>query len=46
MENQTRKWKQVGIFSSFEEADSLRKELEDKGVIIKDKQDKTTWKYK
>jgi len=27
MENQTRKWKQVGIFSSFEEADSLRKEL-------------------
>jgi len=27
-------------------ADSLRKELEDNGVIIEDKQDKTTWKYK
>ena len=27
-------------------ADIIRKELEDKGVIIEDKQDKTTWKYK
>jgi cysteinyl-tRNA synthetase len=27
-------------------ADILRKELEDNGVIIEDKQDKTTWKYK
>ncbi len=27
-------------------ADALRKELENKGVIIKDKKDKTTWKYK
>ena len=27
-------------------ADTLRKELEDSGVIIEDKQDKTTWKYK
>ena len=27
-------------------ADSLRKELENKGVIIEDKQNKTTWKYK
>tara|TARA_B100000579_G_scaffold367024_1_gene327181 strand:+ start:1331 stop:2689 length:1359 start_codon:yes stop_codon:yes gene_type:complete len=27
-------------------ADTLRKELEDKGVIIEDNQDKTTWKYK
>ena len=27
-------------------ADSLRKELEDNGVIIEDKQDKTIWKYK
>jgi cysteinyl-tRNA synthetase len=27
-------------------ADNLRKELEDNGVIIADKQDKTTWKYK
>jgi cysteinyl-tRNA synthetase len=27
-------------------ADNLRKELENKGVIIEDKQDKTTWKYK
>ena len=27
-------------------ADILRKELEENGVIIEDKQDKTTWKYK
>ena len=27
-------------------ADTLREELEDNGVIIEDKQDKTTWKYK
>ena len=27
-------------------ADTLRKELETNGVIIEDKQDKTTWKYK
>ena len=27
-------------------ADVIRKKLEDKGVIIEDKQDKTTWKYK
>ena len=27
-------------------ADSLRKELETSGVIIKDKGDKTTWRYK
>jgi len=27
-------------------ADTFRKELEDNGVIIEDKQDKTTWKYK
>ena len=27
-------------------ADIIRKELENSGVIIKDKQDKTTWKYK
>ena len=27
-------------------ADTLRKELEDSGVMIEDKQDKTTWKYK
>jgi len=27
-------------------ADTLRKELEDNDVIIEDKQDKTTWKYK
>ena len=31
---------------NYKLADSLRKELEDKGVIIKDNQDKTTWKYK
>ena len=27
-------------------ADIIRKDLEDNGVIIEDKQDKTTWKYK
>jgi cysteinyl-tRNA synthetase len=27
-------------------ADSIRKELDDKGVIIEDKEDQTTWKYK
>jgi len=27
-------------------ADFLRKELEDNGVVIEDKQDKTNWKYK
>jgi Cysteinyl-tRNA synthetase len=30
---------------NYELADTLRKELENKGVIIEDKQDKTTWKY-
>ena len=27
-------------------ADSIRKELENGGVIIEDKDNKTTWKYK
>ena len=27
-------------------ADTIRKELENSGVIIEDKQDKTNWKYK
>ena len=27
-------------------ADSIRKELENSGVIIEDKDNKTTWKYK
>ncbi len=27
-------------------ADSIRKDLENKGVIIEDKGDKTTWKFK
>ena len=27
-------------------ADIIRKELENNGVIIEDKQDQTTWKYK
>ena len=27
-------------------ADTLRKQLEDSGVTIEDKEDKTTWKYK
>ena len=31
---------------NYKLADTLRKELEDKGVIIEDKQDETTWKYK
>ena len=30
----------------FNKADIIRKELEDNGVIIEDKQDKTIWKYK
>ena len=31
---------------NYKVADTLRKELEDNDVIIEDKQDKTTWKYK
>jgi len=31
---------------NYKQADVIRKELEDKGVIIEDKQDNTTWKYK
>jgi len=31
---------------NYKLADTLRKELEDSGVIIEDKQDETTWKYK
>ena len=31
---------------NYKLADTLRKDLEDKGVIIEDTQDKTTWKYK
>jgi len=31
---------------NYKLADTLRKELEDNGVIIEDKQNKTTWKYK
>ena len=31
---------------NYKLADTLRKELEDNGVIIEDKQDKTAWKYK
>jgi len=31
---------------NYKLADILRKELEDNGVIIEDKQDQTTWKYK
>ena len=31
---------------NYKFADIIRKELEDNGVIIDDKQDKTTWKYK
>ena len=30
----------------FNKADVIRKELEDNGVVIEDKQDKTIWKYK
>jgi len=32
--------------ANYKLADTLRKELEDNGVIIEDKQNKTTWKYK
>ena len=31
---------------NYKLADILRKELEDNGVIIEDKQEKTVWKYK
>ena len=31
---------------NYKLADTLRKELENSGVIIEDEQDKTTWKYK
>jgi len=31
---------------NYKLADSLRKELDDSGVIIEDREDKTTWKYK
>ena len=31
---------------NYKLADDIRKELEDNGVIIKDKQEKTIWKYK
>ena len=31
---------------NYKLADIIRKELEDNGVIIEDKQDKTIWKYK
>ena len=31
---------------NYKLADSLRKELDDNGVIIEDKEEKTTWKYK
>ena len=31
---------------NYKLADSLRKELDDNGVIIEDKLEKTTWKYK
>ena len=31
---------------NYKLADTIRKELEDNGVIIEDKQDTTAWKYK
>ena len=31
---------------NYESADAIRKELEDNGVIIEDKQEETLWKYK
>ena len=31
---------------NYKLADSIRKELETNGVVIKDKKDETTWKYK
>ena len=31
---------------NYEEADKIRDELLDKGVLIEDKDDKTTWNYK
>ena len=32
--------------NDYKEADNLRKELLDKGVLIEDKDGKTTWKFK
>ena len=31
---------------NYDEADKIRDELLDKGVLIEDKDDKTTWNYK
>ena len=31
---------------NYDEADRIRDELLDKGVLIEDKDDKTTWKFK
>ena len=31
---------------NYKLADIIRKELEDNGVVIEDKQEKTLWKYK
>ena len=31
---------------NYKLADIIRKELENKGVVIEDKQDQTLWKYK
>ena len=31
---------------NYEEADKIRKELSDKGVLIEDKDGKTIWKFK
>ena len=33
-------------FKNYEEADKIRNELLDKGVLIEDKDGKTTWKFK
>ena len=34
------------IKRDYKLADIIRKELENKGVVIEDKQDQTIWKYK
>ena len=37
---------QARLNKNYEEADKIRNELLDKGVLIEDKDGKTTWKFK
>ncbi len=44
--NKINKRNKARMNKNYEEADKLRNELLDKGVLIEDKDDKTTWKFK